>query len=70
MLGTPGPPGERVEDDGLVIAAVVEAGVEVQGQVFRVVSDVDGEAGREAEVRVGVTTGGAWPETGSGIQLC
>lgn len=51
MLVSPGPPGQRVEDDGVVIAAVVEAGVEVQGQVVGVVTDVDGEAGREAEVQ-------------------
>lgn len=51
MLVPPAPPGQRVEDDGVVIAAVVEAGVEVQGQVVGVVTDVDGEAEREAEVR-------------------
>lgn len=51
VLVPPAPPGQRVEDDGVVIAAVVEAGVEVQGQVVGVVTDVDGEAGREAEVR-------------------
>lgn len=47
----PGPPGQRVEDDDVVNAALVEAGVEVQGQVVGVVTDVDGEAGKEAEVQ-------------------
>lgn len=45
LLIGPGPPGQRVEDDGVDVAAVIKAGVEVQGQVFRVVADVDGEAG-------------------------
>lgn len=45
LLIAPGTPGQRVEDDGVDVAAVIEAGVEVQGQVVRVVADVDGEAG-------------------------
>lgn len=65
MLVAPGPPGQGVEDDGVLVAAVVEAGVEVQGQVVGVVADVDGEAGREAEVRgqrrVCSDPSGIWP---------
>lgn len=46
LLVSPRPPGQRVEDDGVVVVAVVKAGVEVQGQVVGVMTDVDGEAGR------------------------
>lgn len=45
LLVTPAPPGQRVEDNGVDVAAVLKAGVEVQGQVVGVVANVDGEAG-------------------------
>lgn len=44
LLATPASPGHTVEDD--VIAG--ETGVEVQGDVLRVMTDVDGESAIEA----------------------
>lgn len=44
MLVAPASPGQGVEDEGVAVPAVVEAGVEVQRQVVGVVADVDGEA--------------------------
>lgn len=54
MLVGPAPPRHRVTDNGVDIITMVETGVEVQGDVLMVVTDVDGKAanrGKNTEVR-------------------
>lgn len=48
QLLAPAAPRQGVEDNGVVVATVVETGVEVHCDVFCVVADVDGEAEIEA----------------------
>lgn len=63
VLVSPGPPGQRVEDDGVDIIAVVKAGVEVQGQVVGVMADVDGESGRGRWLERGAQDPFVWGHT-------
>lgn len=52
FLLTPGTPRQRVAHDGVGVALVVEAGVEVHGDVVGVVADVEGEAARTGSAEV------------------
>lgn len=49
QLIAPAPTRQRVEDDGVDVAPVIETGIEVQGDVVGIVTNVDGEAATEAE---------------------
>lgn len=54
MLVGPAPPRHRVKDNGVDIITIVETGVEVQGDVLMVVTNVDGKAvnrGKNTELR-------------------
>lgn len=49
QLIAPAPTRQCVEDDGVDVTPVIETGIEVQGDVVGIVTNVDGEAATEAE---------------------
>lgn len=59
MLVGPAPPRHRVKDNGVDIITIVETGVEVQGDVLMVVTNVNGKAanrGKNTELRKKIST--------------
>lgn len=59
MLVSPAPPRHRVKDNGVDIITTVKTGVEVQGDVLMVMTNVDGKAanrGKNTGVRKKIST--------------
>lgn len=52
LLVGPAPPRHRVKDNGVDITTIVETGVEVQGDVLMVVTNVDGKAANTGDTEL------------------